>query len=123
MQKGEKIMTILDLKPIITDIIGAVDIKDNDIVCDESTREKIKQVAEYSKGTSLYKETAEERKQLIKENADASLTDVYMLLMKCIINAPTNVYMFSYVILLMPLVDDLMDKPNSILGSVYKNEV
>lgn len=116
-------MTILDLKPIITDIIGAVDIKDNDIVCAESTREKIKQVAEYSKGTSLYKETAEERKQLIKENADASLTDVYMLLMKCIINAPTNVYMFSYVILLMPLVDDLMDKPNSILGSVYKNEV
>ena len=119
MQKGEKIMTILDLKPIITDIIGAVDTKDNNIICDESTREKIKRVAEYSRGTSLYKETAEEREKLIKKNADANAAEVYMFLLERIIHAPTTLHMFSSVIILLPLVDELMDKPNSILGSVY----
>lgn len=112
-------MTILDLKPIITDIIGAVDTKDNNIICDESTREKIKRVAEYSRGTSLYKETAEEREKLIKKNADANAAEVYMFLLERLIHAPTTLHMFSSVIILLPLVDDLMDKPNSILGSVY----
>lgn len=112
-------MNILDLQPLITEIIGAVEIKDSDISCDDKTREIIREVSEYAKKTELYKENTEKREKFIKENADAQTADIYMMMLQKIIHAPTTIHMYSNVLLLLPFINDLMENQNSKLGSVY----
>lgn len=79
-------------------------------IFNQRAKEIIKEIAEYAKTTRIYKEQKERREKFWEEIKDATPTQIYGYMLYKMINAPTRIHMNCSVLLIIPKLDELINK-------------
>lgn len=102
---------IEELYELVPELIGLVTYdEDKNLLFDDRAKAIIKDIADFARNTKIWETVKEQREQFWEDTKDSTPEQVYSYMLDRIVNAPTSIHRDSSIILIMPRLDELLQK-------------
>lgn len=109
-------MKVTEMQKAFTELIEEV-MRENDgeegkenVIFSQEAKEMVKRIADFSRKTKIYSAMKAQREKFWNETKDATPALIYGYMLDRVANAPTMFHANSSVVLLMPRLDELLNK-------------